>query len=50
MPLPYEAGEWDPMESLRILNSSYSTGITDCIWQLGTGRRQAIAGKYFPQV
>ncbi|XP_069961697.1 uncharacterized protein [Bactrocera oleae] len=37
MPLPYEAGEWDPMESLRILNSSYSTGITDCIWQLGTG-------------
>ncbi|XP_011178296.2 uncharacterized protein LOC105209555 [Zeugodacus cucurbitae] len=35
VPLPYQAGEWDPMESLRILNSSYTTGITDCIWQLG---------------
>ncbi|XP_004534304.1 uncharacterized protein LOC101451833 [Ceratitis capitata] len=36
VPLPYQAGDWDPMESLRILNSSYLTGITDCVWQLGT--------------
>ncbi|XP_054736446.1 uncharacterized protein LOC129243436 [Anastrepha obliqua] len=36
IPMPYNDGEWDPMESLRILNSSYLTGITDCIWQLGT--------------
>ncbi|XP_036344560.1 uncharacterized protein LOC118753791, partial [Rhagoletis pomonella] len=36
VPIPHSSGEWDPMESLRILNSSYLTGITDCIWQLGT--------------
>ncbi|XP_067619705.1 uncharacterized protein [Eurosta solidaginis] len=36
VPVPYTAGEWDPMEALRILNSSYTTGMTDCIWQLGT--------------
>ncbi|XP_011211504.2 uncharacterized protein LOC105231751 [Bactrocera dorsalis] len=46
MPLPYEAGEWDPMESLRILNTSYTTGITDCIWQLGTEFGTSVA-EYF---
>lgn len=55
IPLPYEAGKWDPMESLKILNSSYSMGATDCIWQLGIGRRREMwdeknVGNHFCQV
>ncbi|XP_034661523.1 uncharacterized protein LOC117897048 [Drosophila subobscura] len=36
IPVPYAPDEWDSMHTLKILNSSYMVGITDCIWQLGT--------------
>ncbi|XP_034487584.1 uncharacterized protein LOC117791805 [Drosophila innubila] len=36
IPVPYAPDEWDSMHTLKILNTSYMVGITDCIWQLGT--------------
>ncbi|KAH8382341.1 hypothetical protein KR009_002965 [Drosophila setifemur] len=36
IPVPYGPDEWDSMHTLKILNTSYMVGITDCIWQLGT--------------
>ncbi|EDW80570.1 uncharacterized protein Dwil_GK11492 [Drosophila willistoni] len=36
VPVPYAPDEWDSMHTLKILNTSYMVGISDCIWQLGT--------------
>ncbi|KAH8312159.1 hypothetical protein KR044_009626 [Drosophila immigrans] len=36
IPVPYAPDEWDSMHTLKILNTSYMVGVTDCIWQLGT--------------
>ncbi|XP_017035955.1 uncharacterized protein [Drosophila kikkawai] len=36
IPVPYAPDEWDSMHTLKILNTSYMVGITNCIWQLGT--------------
>ncbi|XP_037943903.1 uncharacterized protein LOC119676719 [Teleopsis dalmanni] len=36
IPVPYTPGDWEPMHALKILNTSYMVGISDCIWQLGT--------------
>lgn len=37
IPVPYTPNSWDPMHALKILNTSQLVGITNCIWQLGTG-------------
>lgn len=37
IPVPYTPNDWDPMQTLKILNNSQAVGINDCIWQLGTG-------------
>ncbi|KAH8268035.1 hypothetical protein KR018_007428 [Drosophila ironensis] len=36
IPVPYAPDEWDSLHTLKILNTSYMVGITNCIWQLGT--------------
>lgn len=37
IPVPYKPDNWDPMEALKILNTSQMVGIDEAIWQLGTG-------------
>lgn len=38
IPVPYKPDNWDPMEALKILNTSQMVGIDEAIWQLGTGK------------
>ncbi|XP_017039772.1 uncharacterized protein LOC108087101 [Drosophila ficusphila] len=50
IPVPYAPDEWDSMHTLKILNTSYMVGITDCIWQLGTSFGTARAKDYIQEL
>ncbi|XP_016943906.4 uncharacterized protein [Drosophila suzukii] len=50
IPVPYAPDEWDSMHTLKILNTSYMVGITDCIWQLGTDFGTARAKDYVQEL
>ncbi|ALC46096.1 CG14309 [Drosophila busckii] len=50
IPVPYAPEEWDSMHTLKILNTSYMVGITDCIWQLGTDFGSARAKDYVQEL
>ncbi|XP_016948360.1 uncharacterized protein LOC108023410 [Drosophila biarmipes] len=50
IPVPYAPDEWDSMHTLKILNTSYMVGITDCIWQLGTDFGTSRAKDYIQEL
>ncbi|KAM7361967.1 uncharacterized protein ACRADG_012829 [Cochliomyia hominivorax] len=46
IPVPYKPDNWDPMEALKILNTSQMVGIDEAIWQLGTDFGSSRAADY----